>query len=41
LAKRLARSRELSLAVFGATEKEARKLFREALAKHEEIRNRP
>lgn len=34
-------SREMNLAVFGATEEEARKLFHEAVAKDEEIRNRP
>jgi len=36
-----ARSIEMNLAVFGATEDEARRLFREAVAKDEEIRNRP
>jgi len=36
-----ARSREMNLAVFGATEDEARRLFREAIAKDEEMRNRP
>lgn len=35
-----ARSREMNLAVFGATEDEARRLFREAAAKDEEMRNR-
>jgi hypothetical protein len=34
-------SRDLNLAVFGATEEEARLLFREAVAKDEEIRSRP
>jgi hypothetical protein len=31
----------MNLAVFGTTEDEARKLFREAVAKDEELRNRP
>lgn len=35
-----ARSREMNLAVFGVTEEEARRLFREAVAKDEEIRDR-
>lgn len=35
-----ARSREMNLAVFGATEDEARRLFREAVAKDEEVRAR-
>jgi len=34
-------SRDMNLAVFGATEEEARRLFRQAIAKDEEIRGRP
>ena len=33
-------SRDINLAVFGTTEEEARTLFRQAVAKDEEIRSR-
>jgi len=36
-----ARSREMNLAVFGSTEDEARRFFREAVAKRQEILSRP